>query len=159
MLNHSIARSLNPSITQSLNRIKWSRKMIRKYLLPALAMVGVLFAVYSVVTGSREQPPAIPAAEPASAPFVSYVAGAGLVEAATENIAIGTHVPGVVTDVLVSVGSDVTKGQPLFRLDSRELSAELAVRQGALATAQSKLSKLRSLPRPEDIPPAQARVA
>jgi multidrug resistance efflux pump len=133
--------------------------MIRKYMLPALAVVGVLFAVYSVVTGNREQPPSVPAAEPASAPFVSYVAGAGLVEAATENIAIGTPVPGVVNEVLVSVGTDVTKGQPLFKLDSRELTAELAVRQGALATAQSKLARLKSLPRPEDVPPAEAQVA
>jgi multidrug resistance efflux pump len=93
------------------------------------------------------------------APFTAYVAGAGLVEASSENIAIGTPLPGLVTEVLVKVGQTVKAGAPLFKLDDRELRAELIVRQSALKTAQAKLAKLKHLPRPEDVPPAEARVA
>ena len=44
-------------------------------------------------------------AEPARAPYDAYVAGAGLVEASTENIGISTPVPGLVTQVRVKVGA------------------------------------------------------
>ena len=38
-------------------------------------MVGVIFAVYSVVTGQRQIPPAQPVTEPAQPRYDSYVAG------------------------------------------------------------------------------------
>jgi multidrug resistance efflux pump len=133
--------------------------MLTKYLLPALAVCGALFAVMFVRAGNNPVPASQPVAEPAMAPFAAYVAGAGLVEASTENIAVGTPLPGLVTEVLVKVGQPVKTGEPLFKLDDRDLRAELIVRQSALKTATAKLTKLKNLPRPEDIPPAQARVA
>jgi multidrug resistance efflux pump len=133
--------------------------MLSKYVLPALAVCGALFAVMFVRAGNKPVPASQPVAEPAMAPFVAYVAGAGLVEASTENIAVGTPLPGLVTEVLVKVGQPVKLGQPLFKLDDRDLRAELIVRQSALKTATAKLEKLKNLPRPEDVPPAEARVA
>jgi multidrug efflux pump subunit AcrA (membrane-fusion protein) len=53
------------------------------------------------------------------------VAGAGIIEAATENIAIGTPVGNVVTEVLVQVGDHVKKGDPLFRLRDQVIQAEV----------------------------------
>src|SRR5688572_31574075 len=116
--------------------------MICKYLLPAVAIIGVLFAVYQVVTGSKPTPASPPVAQPAESPYDSYVAGAGLIEASTENIAIGTPVAGVVMDVHVKVGQDVKAGEPLFKIDDRNLQAELAVQQAALRAAQAKLTRL-----------------
>ena len=113
--------------------------MVRKFFLPALAMLGVLFAVYSVVTGQREVPPAQPVTQPAQPQFHSYVAGAGIVEASTENIAVGTFVPGVVTEVFVKVGDHVKAGAPLFKVDDRDLQAELAVRKAALESAKARI--------------------
>jgi multidrug resistance efflux pump len=133
--------------------------MTTKYILPVLAVSGVLFAVMFVRAGNKPVPPAEPVAEPAMAPYDAYVAGAGLVEASTENIAISTPVPGLVTQVLAKVGAQVKQGDPLFKLDDRDLQAELIVRQSALSTAKAKLEKLKSLPRPEDVPPAEAKVA
>jgi HlyD family secretion protein len=52
----------------------------------------------------------------------------------------------------------VQVGDPLFKLDDRNLKAELAVRQTALQQAKEKLARLKSMPRPEEIPEAQARV-
>lgn len=132
--------------------------MIRKYVLPILAATGMMFAIWMVVTGNRAVPAAQPVAQPALAPFRSFVAGSGLIEASTENIAIGTHVAGIVTEVFVMVGSTVKAGAPLFKLDDRALRAELAVRQTVLQQAQEKLTRLRDLPRPEEVPPAEARV-
>jgi multidrug resistance efflux pump len=113
--------------------------MFGKFFLPALAVLGVVLAVYSVVTGQREVPPAQPVTQPAQPHFDSYVAGAGIVEASTENIAVGTFVPGVVADVFVKVGDQVEVGAPLFRVDDRDLRAELAVRKAALESAQARV--------------------
>jgi multidrug resistance efflux pump len=86
------------------------------------------------------------------------VAGAGIVEARTRNIAIGAPVPGLVVEVYVEAGDHVQAGQALFKLDDRELAAQLAVRQAEHAAAEAQRQKLLQQPRPEDIPPAQARV-
>ena len=114
--------------------------MIRKIFLPALAALGVLFAVYSVVTGQRQVPPAQPVTEPAQPQYASYVAGAGIVEASTENIAVGTFVPGVVTEMFVKVGDQVKAGAPLFKVDDRDLQAELEVRQAAAKSAAANVA-------------------
>lgn len=105
--------------------------MIRKYLLPVLAVLGLGFAVLTVVSGSKTIPPAPPFVDTAAPPFKSSVAGTGIVEANTENIAIGTLVPGVVSGIYTSVGSKVKTGDPLFKLDDRDLIAQLAIRRAA----------------------------
>jgi multidrug efflux pump subunit AcrA (membrane-fusion protein) len=132
--------------------------MLRKYLLPILAAAGALFAIYSVMFGIKPTPVPPPIVQPAQAPFKSYIAGAGIIEASTENIAVGTHLSGIVTKVFVKVGSKVRAGDPLFILDDRDLRSELSVRRSALQSAKERLSRLQSMPRPEDIPPAEARV-
>lgn len=111
--------------------------MFSKLGLPAVALLGVIFAVYSVVTGQRELPHAQPITEPATPKYSSYVAGAGLVEASTENIAVGTLVGGVVTEIAVKVGDQVKAGQPLFKIDDRDLQAELAVRIAGVQSAKA----------------------
>ena len=132
--------------------------MFRKFLLPLLAVVGVAFAIYTVKAGNKPVPVSKPVAEPALAPFNSYVAGSGLIEASTENIAVGTHVAGVVTQVHAKVGDTLKAGDPLFQIDDRDLKAELAVREAALLSARAESEKLENMPRPEEIPLAEARV-
>ena len=132
--------------------------MFRKLILPALAALGVVFAVYSVVIGQRQIPPAQPVTQPAQPQFDSYVAGAGIVEASTENIAVGTLVPGVVTEIFVKIGDPVKAGAPLFRIDDRDLRSELKVRETSLRAALAQLHRLEQMPRPEDVPPAEAAV-
>src|SRR4051794_40283489 len=83
--------------------------MFRKYFLPLVALVGVVFAIYVVRAGNKAVPASQPVAQPAAAPFRSYIAGAGIVEAQTENIAIGTGEGGTVIAVHVKVGDRVTK--------------------------------------------------
>src|SRR5829696_4790897 len=126
-------------MTQS-RRTRSETTMIRKIFLPALAAMGVLFAVYSVVTGQRQAPPAQPVTQPAQPQYASYVAGAGIVEASTENIAVGTFVPGVVSEMFVKVGDEVKAGAPLFKVDDRDLQAELEVRKASAKSAAANVA-------------------
>jgi HlyD family secretion protein len=133
-------------------------RMLRRYLLPLLAVVGVAFATWTVVTGSRPVPAAPPVVPPAQAPFASYVAGSGIIEASTQNIAVGTHVSGVVTEMFIKVGDTVKAGEALFKLDDRALQAELTQRRASLQMYQAQLTKLLRQPRPEEIPEHEANV-
>ena len=131
--------------------------MFTKYVLPILAVAGVVFSVYTVIQAQQVPPPAQPIVEPPTRPDrVTMIAGSGLVEARRENIPIGVNIPGVVTEVFVKKGEKVKAGAPLFRTDDREFKAQLAVREAELASAKAQLHKLIVAPRPEDIPPARA---
>jgi HlyD family secretion protein len=109
-------------------------------LLPLIALVAAMLATFSIVrtqpTRARTNPPVAPP----TAQFSDTVAAVGLVEASTENVSIGTHLSGVVEQVFVTVGQEVKAGDRLFRLDTRSLEAECAVRKAALETATAQLS-------------------
>jgi RND family efflux transporter MFP subunit len=115
--------------------------MLPKYTLPVLAVLGFSFGIYTVVQGNQPMPIAQPVAQPATAPFASFIAGAGIVEAKSQNISIGTPLGGIVEQVMVKVGDKVTAGMPLFRLDDRETQAELAVRKADLAKAKAAVGE------------------
>jgi len=131
--------------------------MFRNFLLPAIALGMIIFATRHVL--SRQKP--IEQFEPPFPPPASRsqdcVAGAGIVEPRTENIQIGTHLAGIVDQIFVSVGQQVQPGDPLFRLDIRQIEADIAVKQAELEAAQAEASRLDQMPRPEDIPPIVAQ--
>src|SRR4030066_1793633 len=132
--------------------------MKMKIILPVISLGMFLFAIVSVVNGKPSNRLLAPPEPPASSPFDHTVAAVGLVEASTENIAVSTPVPGLVTAVHVTSGSRVRAGEKLFSLDDRDLRAELAVQDKSLELARVQHARLSALPRPEDIPPAEARV-
>jgi len=132
--------------------------MLRKLILPLLSLAGIVLAFYTVAQGERPTPVAPPAAEPALAPYRSTIAGSGIVEASSQNIAIGTPLPGIVAEVLVRQNQSVRAGEVLLRIDDREFAAEAAVRAANVDAAQSALARLEALPRAEDLPPARARL-
>ena len=125
--------------------------MILKYVVPVLAAVGLIYAIQTVMRQNQPVIAAPPVAPAAQSSFEDFVAGAGIVEASTENIAVGTPLPGVVTELYAQIGADVKKGAPLFKLDDRTQQAELAARQAALAAAQASLDRLKAMPRKEDV--------
>jgi HlyD family secretion protein len=127
--------------------------------MPILALAALLFSLYSV---NRSQPSVVRAQPPSPPPAAAYanqLGAVGLVEAASENIGVSVPVPGMVTQVLVKAGDDVSRGQTLFSIDDRDLRAELALRETAVEVARAKVQRLEQSPRPEEIPPAEARVA
>lgn len=98
--------------------------MSRKYVLPGLALFGLLFALFMVFYGAGKPPTPPIEFPPATPPYKHYVAGSGIVEAASEDISIGTPFNEIVTAVYVKVGDFASEGLPLFALDTRTLVAE-----------------------------------
>jgi hypothetical protein len=60
---------------------------VRKYIVPALAIMGVTYAVFTVMGQSKPIVPAPPVNEPATSPYDQAVAGAGIVEASIDGAA------------------------------------------------------------------------
>jgi multidrug resistance efflux pump len=138
--------------------------MRRRYpfVVPVLSAGLLALAVYHMVRAGHTLPETPPPAEPPRTPFARAIAGAGIVEAQTENIAIGSALPGVVLEVHVpvdQVGKHVKAGDPLFRVDDRHLRAQLEYQEAALAAARARLAKLEQQPRPEELPPSAAKVS
>lgn len=132
-------------------------KKYKQFFLPALAVVCCTFATLHIVQGHEKPEPLPPPIDPARSPFGSMVAGSGMVESQTENISIGSHLPGVVDRVFVTVGTPIGRGKPLFQLDTRQHEAELKVRKANLMAAQAQLDRLSNMPRAEELPPVEAR--
>src|SRR5260370_9178146 len=128
--------------------------MIRKLLLPFLAILGIGVAVAMVILGNRTVPVAQPIVQSANAPFTSYVFGPGIGEASTENIAIGTPVSGIVTAIYVKWGDRVKSGAPLFEVDTRDLEAQLLP-----ANAKVKEVEAQLLPAAAKVNEAEATLA
>jgi HlyD family secretion protein len=128
--------------------------MIRKYLLPLLAIVGIGVAIVMVIRGNRAAPALQAVVQSASAPFTSYIFGPGIVEASTENIAIGTPVSGIVTAVYVKWGDQAKSGAPLFKVDTRDLEAQLFP-----ANAKVKEMEAQLLPATSKVSESEATLA
>jgi len=130
-----------------------------KYILPAVAVALLLFEVVNVIGARRVGPSAEPVMAPPAVPRgLRAIAGAGLIEARRENIPIGTVVAGVVTEVHVKRGDMVKKGDPLFRLDDRDLRAQLSVAVANLSAAEAQLERILAAPQQGDIPTSEAAV-
>lgn len=118
--------------------------MIRKYVLPVLAVLGVLLAIWTVKQGAKPVIPSKPVADPPKVAFANKISGAGIVEANTRNISIGTHIPGIVARVYVKVAQRVKAGDPLFLIDDRARRADLTVRDTKVLEAEANLQDLKA---------------
>src|ERR1700732_1796767 len=119
--------------------------MILRYALPLLAVIGLALAVSTVIQGNQTRSLVEPAVQSAKVPFASYVAGAGMIEASTENIAIGTPVSGIVVAIYVTWGDQVNAGEPLFKIDDRDLQGQLLVAVAKVKESEATLAKTRNL--------------
>ena len=92
--------------------------MLLRFILPALAAIGILAAVaFTIYYGGSKNAAPSQLSAPPSTPYKKTVSGTGLVEANTRNIAIGSEQSGVVYNVYVKEGQTVNAGDPLFRID------------------------------------------
>jgi HlyD family secretion protein len=112
---------------------------MKRFILPAIGVLTAVWSAYSVVRTQPHRTPTDPPAPPAVSDFADTVAAVGLIEASTENIWVGTPLGGVVERVFVTAGQTVRRGEPLFELDTRQLRAELAIRERAVAVAQARV--------------------
>lgn len=115
-------------------------KLVR-YATLLLSLGG--FAAIVMVAQAQQDKQMPPAGEPPVAPpekpFASAVAGTGILEASSENVAVGVPVPGLVMSVLVQVNQSVRRGDPLFQLDDRDLRAELPAIDAEIQVAESQI--------------------
>jgi len=84
-----------------------------------------------------------PAASPLPLP-APQIGAVGLVEPSSQEISIGTDISGTVSKVFAVPGVKVSKGQPLFVLDTRMTEAVVAQRLRDLAAAEARLALARS---------------
>lgn len=118
---------------------------LRNKILPIIAAAGVILALVVALQTQRKRPPAQPIALPAKAPFSSYIGGAGIVEASSNNIGIGTSLPGLVKTVYVKVGDRLKQGDPLFLIDDRDFTAELLVKEANQVKARAGIDEAKAL--------------
>jgi RND family efflux transporter MFP subunit len=114
--------------------------------LPVVAAAGIAYAVaFSTLSGEREAPPANQLALPAESRYAATVAGSGLIEANTRNIAVGSFLSGIVVEVPVNEGDRVSKGQPLFVQDSRQAEADVVTAEQQRAAAVAEVAEAEAL--------------
>jgi len=127
-------------------------KLIR-YATIAAALLGVAAILLIVrLQAERKMPPASdPPLPPAPKPWAQSVSATGILEALSENVAVGVPQPGLVSEVKVQVNEVVKAGDVLFRLDDRDLRAQEVTTRGRQAVAranitvsQAQLAKLES---------------
>jgi multidrug efflux pump subunit AcrA (membrane-fusion protein) len=135
--------------------------VFHKYILPVLSVFGLAFAIlYVEKNRTATTPSQSPVSQPRR-PSKTVLAGSGIVEPRTQNISVGSPVPGIVVWVIDTERLDtpVAVGEVLFRLDDLQRRAELAVSKVALESARRQLERLKQMPREEEVEPLLARVA
>jgi HlyD family secretion protein len=116
-----------------------------RQILPFVALIGVAFAAWLIFVGLPDRSTSDPDEQPpkavgdlANAP---RVAGAGIVEPASEVIDIGSALSGLVTDVAVRPGDRVSKGAVLFTVDARAARASLDQASAAIDEARAAITE------------------
>lgn len=109
--------------------------MLQKYLLPLLAILGAIFGLLSVHWSQKALPVPPVLFPPATSPYPHAIAGAGIIEASSQNISIGTPFNEIISKIFVTEGDSVKKGDPLFQLDLRNFQAQLETAKASLKLA------------------------
>jgi multidrug efflux pump subunit AcrA (membrane-fusion protein) len=113
---------------------------MKRWMIPVIAAFALTAAIISVLRSQPRREANTPPVQPPASAFAHNVAAVGLVETSTENIAVGSHLPGVVEKVFVIVGDAVKAGAPLFKIDDRNLRAQLGQAEAAEQAAEARVS-------------------
>ncbi|MDF1810774.1 MAG: biotin/lipoyl-binding protein [Verrucomicrobiales bacterium] len=110
-----------------------------------VSLAGIVTTLFLLIRTSTSQGIPEPLEEPPPKPKTAKVAGSGIVESLGDNTRVSGNVPGVVSEVLVSVGGKVSKGDPLFDLDPRVAESELAIAKSGLEVAKAQYDSLKKV--------------
>jgi len=110
---------------------------------PLVALAMISFAGWSIATkhSSRMVTSSPPITAPTN-PYDDDVAGTGIVEPASEVIALAIERGGVVTRIDVVAGDRVKVGQPLFAIDDRDYRAAVAQDEAGVAAADASIAAI-----------------
>ena len=116
-----------------------------RQILPVIAVIGVILAAYFIIGGQPDRSVTEPGEQPPKAvgalADAPRVAGAGIVEPASEVIDIGSALSGLVTDVRVRPGDRVARGDVLFTVDARAARASLDQAVAAISEARASIAE------------------
>jgi len=122
----------------------FGKKINLTHVLVFLAILGILGALFMLILDQRPVPVAQPVTPPSISPYQSFISGAGIVEAASENISVWSMVGALVEKVLVKKGDMVKKGTPLIILDSRQALADLILKEAQLEVAKTAVEQSKA---------------
>lgn len=108
------------------------------FVAAAAGFAGIAFVMRTIQGQEMRQIPPPPIA-PAEKPYATTVAATGILEALSENVSIGVPIAGLVTEVTVRVNDSVKPGDALFRLDDRDLQAQLLRQRASIAVAKAQI--------------------
>ncbi|MEM7687905.1 MAG: efflux RND transporter periplasmic adaptor subunit [Pseudomonadota bacterium] len=119
-----------------------------RQVLPILAILGLAAGTWYVISNLPDRELTEPDRQPPKATGdlanSARVAGAGLVEPASEIIDIGSALSGLITDLRVAPGDRVEKGQVLFLVDDRAVRAQLSEAGAAITEARAAITEART---------------
>ncbi len=118
------------------------------------AAIAGIYLMFQALQAQAKNQPVLggdPAVMPPEKPFEQAVAATGILEALSENVAIGVPIPGLVTEVFVKVNEAVKIDQPLLKLDDREfraeqlsIQAEQEISRAQITVSEAQLAKLEA---------------
>lgn len=114
---------------------------MRQILTALLCLLGMLTGPSGALGGEGGLTGRIPASG-------AWVAAAGRVEPASEEMRLGFDMPGKIREVFVEEGDPVKRGQPLARLVDDDIQSRLAQAQAAVLAAKASLDKVLTGARP-----------
>jgi multidrug resistance efflux pump len=109
---------------------------------PLLAAAMISFAGWSIAAKHSSRTVTSPPIAAPTNPYEDNIAGTGIVEPASEVIALAIERGGVVTRIDVVAGDRVKTGQPLFAIDARDYHAAVAQDEAAVAAADASIAAI-----------------
>ncbi|MEN9938588.1 MAG: hypothetical protein RLZZ387_5167 [Chloroflexota bacterium] len=148
------------TVSQSRQRLRLTRPPLPVIIAAVLVLAVIATLVVPRLAARGADPLQGGSSVPVTlGPLVAGISATGEVEPLRQAELSFTGVSGRVAEVLVAEGDAVTAGQPLVRLETRQLEAEFAQARAVLAEAQADLQGVRDGATPEQIAAAQAQVA
>jgi HlyD family secretion protein len=123
--------------------------------------MGLLIAMSAAFLSGAEKKVLEPAFNPASNPYANGIYANGIIESALpsgQNINIYPEVAGVVTQILVTEGQVVSKGDTLLSMDDSVQKATVEQFKAQAAAAQVMLEALKHQPRAEVLTVVKAQM-
>ena len=124
--------------------------------------IGLLIAMSAALISGAEKKVLEPAFNPASNPYANGIYANGMIESALpsgENINIYPEVAGVVTQILVTEGLAVSKGDTLLIMDDSVQKANVAQLKAQADAAKIMLEELKHQPRAEILAVVKSQLA
>ena len=119
------------------------RPSFSRVILPIIAVIGIIGSVIYLFGSQPDtamtNPKETPARTPASQAKTGSIVGTGVVEPSSEVVDIAATVPGIVAKVFVTPGDQVSAGQPLLEIDSRDVRASINEAAARAATARQSI--------------------